>query len=146
MKADLRVRHWAIGWTAGRKWVMPGFSLSGLGERGLQEWKRSWRSAAEKIDCRSDEELERDHGGNGIARQAENWFVRHKVVRKDRGLSRANRHGVEIKVGAEIFQDVFDQIILAHGDAAGQHQNIFMQARVECWHANFRFGRWHCRE
>ena len=33
-------------------------------------------------------------------------------------------------VGAECFQDVFDQIIFAHGDAAGQYQNILMQAEL----------------
>ena len=34
-------------------------------------------------------------------------------------------------VGAESFQDVFDQIIFAHGDAAGQYQNVFMQAELD---------------
>jgi len=46
----------------------------------------------------------------------------------DGRLARADSHRVEVKSGAEAFQDVFDQVVFAHGDAAGQDQEVFLQA------------------
>lgn len=103
-----------------------GFFVERLRESGVQEKKRASGGAAKEIDGRGDEELKGDHGGDGVAGQAEDEFV--AAASEDGGLARTNGDGVKEEFRAEGFEDGFDEIVLSHGDAAGEDEDVALEA------------------
>ena len=73
--------------------------------------------------------MEGDHGGDGIAREAEYEFV--AAASEDCGLARANRDGVEEKFRAEGFEDRLDKVVLPHGDATGEDEDVVLEAELD---------------
>src|SRR5437868_9294199 len=71
----------------------------GLGELRLHEWERARCGAAEDVDRGGDEELERDHRGNGVSGEAEDRGI--LAAGKNYGLAGPDRDGVEQKLGTE---------------------------------------------
>jgi hypothetical protein len=92
------------------------FFVKRFGEVGFEKRQRTRAGAAEHIDCGRDEELEGDHGGDGIAREAEDKGV--AAAAEYGGLPWADGDGVEIEFGAEGFEYSFDEVVFAHGDPA----------------------------
>src|SRR5579859_4902788 len=105
------------------------FFVERFGEVGFEQRKRPRVGAAEDVDRGSDEELERDHGGDGIARETEHKGV--AAATKDGRLARPNRDGVEIEFGTEGLQNGFDEVVFAHGDATRQNQNVLLEAEFD---------------
>src|SRR5579883_676323 len=68
-------------------------------EGGLKQGELPRRRAAEDVDRGNHEQLESDHGGDGISRQAE--YQRVAAATEDRGLARADGHGIKIKFRAQ---------------------------------------------
>jgi hypothetical protein len=73
--------------------------------------------------------LEGDHGGDGIAGQAKDEFV--AAASEDCGLAGANRDGVKEEFRAEGFENRFDEVVLSHGNAAGEDEDVMLEAELD---------------
>ena len=73
--------------------------------------------------------LESHHGGDRIARKAEGQRL-SDFPEGDR-LAGANRQLPKIHVATELLKDRFCKIVVAHGDAAGEHENVRVQALAD---------------
>ncbi len=100
-----------------------------LGEGSVEEWERASICATENVNGGNDKQLEGDHGGDGIAREAEHGFV--AATAKHGGLAGTNGDGVEIKFSAQAVQNGLDQVVFAHGDPAGKDEHVFAKALLD---------------
>ena len=100
--------------------------------RETRLWKDKWtRSCATKrIEHRTHEEFETNHGGNGIAGKAEdgNAPPAEQGFRKDDGLAWLNVGAREMKPRVEFFEFGLHEIILSGGDASSDEQQVVAQA------------------
>src|SRR5260370_13404606 len=111
---------------SGKEVGKAGLLMKRLGEVGFEKRKGARAGAAEHVDRGCDEELEGDHVGDGIS-----WKAEHKSVSataEDRGLAGADGDGVKIEFGAEGLQDGFDEVVFAHGDTAGEAEDVVLEA------------------
>ena len=84
---------------------------------------------AERIDGGQHEQFERYHRGNGISRQAENELV---AARREYGWAPGtNRNSCEMELRAQIGENLLDQIVLAHGHAAGEDEDILFEPALD---------------
>jgi len=81
---------------------------------------------AEKFEGEGREEFKRHHRGNGISGQAEDGFV--LADGEHRWFAGANGDRVEVKVGATIAEDFFDEVVLSRGNAAGEDEHVLLEA------------------
>ena len=100
--------------------------LERFGEMRFEEGERLCFGSAEKIEGEGREELKRDHRGNGISGEAEDGFV--LADGKDRWFAGADGDRVEVKVGAKIAEDFFDEVVLSRRNAAGKDEHTVLEA------------------
>src|SRR5882757_4585049 len=108
-----------------------GLFVKRLGEVGFEKRKGTWTGSAKDIDGGRNEKLERNHCGDGIPRESENESL--AASSEDGGLAGADGDRVEIKFGAERFQDGLDKVVFAHGHAARENEDVLLEAEL-----NFR--------
>lgn len=65
---------------------------------------------------------EGDHGGGGVAGEAEEEFA--LGLAEDEGLAGLHFNSGEKKLGAEFGEDDFDEVVLAGRDAAGEEEQV----------------------
>jgi len=97
-----------------------------LGEDGLDKGEPAWVRTGEDVDCGADEEFEGDHGGDGVAGEAEDGLA--LAESKDYGLAGTDGYGVKDGFGLEFFEDGFDQVVFSCGDAAGEDERVGLES------------------
>ncbi len=94
----------------------------GVFEGGADEGERGVGASGEAVESGTGEDFEADHGGGGIAGEAEEEGVTGAA--EDEGLTGLNGDAVEEELRAELLECEFDDIVLAGGDAAGEEKEI----------------------
>src|SRR6478736_4935403 len=106
-----------------------GLFVEGCREAGLEQRKGAWWGAAEEIKRGCHEQLERHHRRNRVAGQAEDERV--LAASENGGLAWTNGDGIEEKFGAEFLQHGLNKVVLAHGHAAREHEDVFFQPALD---------------
>ena len=91
--------------------------------------------AAQRVEHRADEELERNHSRNGISRQSEKrCCLRSGAARRapeDHRAARLDERAGEQKLRPQLAQHLLHQVVLAGRDAAAHQQQVSSQALLE---------------
>ena len=91
----------------------------------FEEGERPCFRSAKKFKGEGREELKRDHRGNGISGEAEDGFV--LAGGEHRWFAGADGDRVEVKVGAKIAKDFFDQVVLSGRNASGKNEHVLLE-------------------
>jgi hypothetical protein len=93
----------------------------------VQEYELLRRHSGQCFQHRPRKQLERDHGRDGISRQAEEVLEfsrrgRRRYTSEHDWPSGLNLGASEEKLRLKLGQDLFHQVVLAHGNSTGEQQ------------------------
>ena len=91
----------------------------------MEKLQSARRHSGEGFQHGPGEQFEGHHGGDGIARQTEK--IAPLYASEDDWPARLNLCSREEELGAQFGEHLLHQVVLAHGNAAGEQQKIMLQ-------------------